>query len=69
MNWTRKDWLDLLLMALGAFIGVAIFGFGVAPALGIEFSGDRPSSYMIAAAVGTVSGYMLRFIAARYRTA
>ena len=67
MNWTRKDWIDLLLMALGAIIGVAVFGFGIAPALEIEFSGGKPTSYMLAAAAGTVGGYILRFVVSHKR--
>lgn len=68
MNWTRKDWLDLLLMALGAVIGVAVFGLALAPALGIEFAGSRPADYMMAAVAGTVVGYLLRFMASRYHS-
>ena len=69
MNWTRKDWVDLLLMVLGAILGVAVFGFGVAPAMGIEFVGSTLTSYMLAAAVGTVCGYILRLAVTRYRSA
>lgn len=61
MNWTRKDWIDLLLMVIGACLGVWFFGFVAAPLLGLEFIGGQPFNYMLAAATGTVSGYLLRF--------
>lgn len=67
MNWSRKDWIDLLLMVIGAILGVAVFGFIVAPGLGIEFVGNKPAGYMLAATAGTVSGYLLRFAVSRAR--
>lgn len=67
MNWTRKQRLDLLLMALGTILGVAVLGFGIAPALGVEFSGGKPTSYMLAAVAGTVGGYTLRLAVAGNR--
>lgn len=67
MSWTQKDWIDLLLMAIGAVFGVAFFGFGLAPLIGLEFNGGNPSSYMLASVAGTVGGYLLRFGTARLR--
>lgn len=60
--WTRKDWIDLLLMVLGAIIGVGIIGFVVGPAFGIEFSSGKPAGYMMAAATGTLCSYLFRRI-------
>lgn len=65
MNWTRKDWTDLLLMAVGACIGVAVFGFGIAPLLGLEFVSGKPINYMLAAIAGTLGGYLFRFVMMR----
>jgi hypothetical protein len=67
MNWKTKDGVDLALMAIGACAGVAVFGFVIAPTFGIEFVGGKPVNYMIAAVAGTVGGYALRFLVARYR--
>lgn len=67
MNWERKDWIDLLLMVIGACIGVVAFGFGVAKLLGLEFVGDRPLNYVLAALTGIVFGYVFRFSVQRFR--
>ncbi len=60
MDWAKKDWEDLLLMMVGACIGVVSFGFGVGPLLGVEFIGDDPFNYVMASAMGTVLGYLTR---------
>lgn len=68
MNWTQKDWLNLVLMFLGACIGVAVFGFVVAPALGVQFGAGQTSSYVMASVAGTLVGYALRFMVGRIKT-
>lgn len=68
MNWTRKDWLDLMWMSLGAVLGVSIIGLGIAPLLGIEFIGNKPTNYMLVAVAGTLCGYLLRFSISHLRS-
>lgn len=62
MNWTKKDWFDLMLMAVGACFGVAVYGLVIAPTLGVEFVPGNSESYMAAAVAGTICGYALRFL-------
>lgn len=59
--FTKKDWIDLLLMVIGALIGVGVIGFVVGPVVGFDFNPEKPIGYMLAAATGTVCGYLLRW--------
>jgi hypothetical protein len=68
MTWTNKDFTDLQMMALGACIGVAVFGFWIAPLLGLEFVAHKPVNYMMTAVAGTIGGFVLRFGVAYLRT-
>lgn len=61
MGWTRKDWNDLLLMTAGACVGMIIFFFGVAPLIDFDFNSKNPLNYVLAASIGSISGYALRF--------
>ena len=63
MSWTRKDWIDQSLMVLGACIGIAVFGFGIAPLLGFELIADHSSICIVAVVTGAVCGHAIpRFV-------
>ena len=68
MEWNRKDWIDLLLMVMGAMFGVTFLGFVIAPSVGVELVPNRPGSYLLAAIAGTLGGYLIRFSVSRFRS-
>lgn len=68
MIFAKHDWTDLALMALGACVGVAIFGYLIAPAIGMQFVGGTPWSYMLAAVSGTLCGFALRLAVSQWRS-
>lgn len=67
MNWTKKDWLDLSLMIIGACLGSALFELVIVPTSGHTLPGTELTNLGWSALAGLTGGYLLRFVVSSWR--